>query len=44
MMEDLPDSEPNQLKIDAKDLSEVDEDDLLLCSPTVLGFSFGDKL
>jgi hypothetical protein len=44
MMEDLSDSEPNQLKIDAKDLGKVDEDDLLLCSPTVLGFSFGDKL
>ena len=44
LTDDLLNSELDEAKINTKDLGEVTEDDLLLCSPTVLGFSFDDKL
>jgi hypothetical protein len=37
-------SEPDQAKTNKVDLEKVDDNDLLLCSPTVLGFSLNDKL
>jgi hypothetical protein len=41
---DEPGSEPDQAKTNKVDLENVDDNDLLLCSPTVLGFSLNDKL
>jgi hypothetical protein len=40
----LINSELDEVKINTKDLGEVTKDDLLLCSLTVLGFSFDNKL
>jgi hypothetical protein len=34
---------PGQLKSDGVEPAELTEDDLLICCPTVLGFSFGEK-
>ena len=34
----------NQVKSNDKDPAEMKEDDLIVCSPTVAGFSYGDKL
>lgn len=35
---------PDKVKRNAMDPAAVNDDDLLLCSPSVLGFSFGSKL
>ena len=34
----------NQVKSDDVELDDLTEGDFLVCCPTVLGFSFGDKL
>jgi hypothetical protein len=44
MLEDSLSSGPAYPKVDAKDLSEVGEGDLVLYSPTVLGLSLNDKI
>ena len=36
-------SDAARVKSDGLDLGELGEDDLLICSPTVMGFSLGDK-
>ena len=35
---------PSQVKSNGVEPAELTEDDLLICCPTVLGFSFGEKL
>ena len=42
--DDLSSSKSALSKMDAKDLSEVDDNDLVLCSPTVLGYSLTNKM
>ena len=37
-------NQSDQVKSTGKDPTEIDEDDLILCSPTVPGFNYGDKL
>ena len=39
-----PPAEANQVKVNGVDLDLQDEDNLIICSPTVLGFSLNDKL
>jgi len=34
---------PDKVKNNAMDPAAMKDDDLLICSPTVLGFSFGTK-
>jgi hypothetical protein len=40
----LPLRSREQVKSDGIELDDLTESDLLVCCPTVLGFSFGDKL
>jgi len=42
--EDRSTNRSDQVKSIGKDPTEMDEDDLVLCSPTVPGFSYGNKL
>lgn len=42
--DDRPTNQSDQLKSNGKDPAEMDGDDLILCSPTVLVFSYGNKL
>jgi hypothetical protein len=42
--DDPASSQPDQVKLHARDLGDAKDEDLLICSPTVLGFSLHDKL
>jgi hypothetical protein len=45
LLDDEPSNPPpDQLKSNGVTPAEIDEEDLLICCPTVLGFSLGDKL
>ena len=43
-IDDRSTNQSDQVKSTGKDPAEMNEDDLILCSPTVPGFSYGNKL
>lgn len=43
-IDDRSTDQSDQVKSTGKDPAEMNDDDLILCSPTVPGFSYGNKL